>query len=214
MGFLKYLSCGFFLILVGCSLFGRRTEETPKYEVVLKNKNMEIRHYSPYLVAETRVQGDFKEAQTQAFRILAGYIFGSNEKQSKISMTAPVVMNPQSVESEKISMTAPVIQSPSGDGWQMSFSMPSKYKSLEELPRPKDSRINLRLMPAQYIGAIGYSGFWTEENNQQMAEQLKTWIHSLSEYEVISEPRFAGYDPPWTLPFLRRNEMLLEIKKK
>ena len=107
----------------GCSVFGVRNEESPKYEVLVKNNNMELRQYSPYIVATTRTEGSFKESQGTAFRILAGYIFGDNEKVVKIAMTALVVMNPQKSESEKIAMTAPVIQSPTGSGWEMSFTI-------------------------------------------------------------------------------------------
>ena len=199
--------------LAGCSVFGVRSEETPKYEVLVKNENMEIRQYVPYIVANTYVEGSFKDSQSKAFRILAGYIFGDNEKASKISMTAPVVMNPQKAESEKIAMTAPVTQAPKGEGWEMSFTMPSKFKSIEDLPKPKDSRISFKVIESKSMAVISFSGFWSEEKNQKMSEQLKAWLTQQGEYEPTSEPKFAGYDPPWTLPFLRRNEMMIEIKK-
>jgi DNA gyrase inhibitor GyrI len=202
------------LYLTGCSVFGVRNEETPKYEVLVKNENMEIRQYASYIVATTHVDGSFKDTQNKAFRILAGYIFGANEKDSKISMTAPVVMNPQKTDSEKIAMTAPVTQSPKGDGWEMSFMMPSKYKSIEELPKPKDSRVSFKVVESRPMAVITFTGFWNEEKNKKMAEELKTWVSQQGQYEPSSEPKFAGYDPPWTLPFFRRNEMMFELKKR
>jgi hypothetical protein len=202
------------IYLSGCSMFGVRNEEGPKYEVLTKNDTMEIRKYSPYIVATTQVEGSFKETQNKGFRILAGYIFGANEKLSKISMTAPVLMNPQKSESEKIAMTAPVIQSPTKTGWEMSFMMPSKYTKLEQLPRPKDDRINLKEVPAKLMAVVQFTGLWSDEKNQKMASQLKTWLTQLEKYDELTLPMFAGYDPPWTLPFLRRNEMMIEVRPK
>ncbi len=223
----KVLILNLALSLVGCSMFGRRTEETPKYQVLEKSENLEIREYASYIEATTAVKGGFKDSQGEAFRILANYIFGDNEKQSKISMTAPVVMNPNGSsaqtststsaaspnESEKISMTAPVVQSPTQDGWQMSFSMPSKFKSIEDLPRPKDPRIRFNVVPPKTIAVIQFSGLWSEQRNREMAQQLKRWLLKSGQYKTVSEPMFAGYDPPWTLPFFRRNEMMIEVKK-
>ena len=199
--------------LSGCSVFGVRSEENPKYDVLVKDEKFEVRQYHPYIVATTFVEGSFEETQNKAFRILAGYIFGDNEKDSKISMTAPVVMNPPKNESEKIAMTAPVTQAPKGNGWEMSFMMPSKYKSIEELPKPKDSRVTFRVLEPKLEAVILFTGFWSEEKNQKMASQLREWLAKNAQYEPLSEPKFAGYDPPWTLPFLRRNEILIEVKK-
>jgi hypothetical protein len=196
----------------GCSIFGIRTYEMPKYKVILKEGNKEIRYYESYIVAKTTVKGEFKEAQSAAFRILAGYIFGGNEKRQDIAMTAPVVQRPTS-ESEKIQMTAPVIQSPSKEGWVMSFMMPSAYK-MEDLPTPKDKRVSFETVPARYIAALRYTWFGSKSRNERKANELQEWLAGLNGYEPISSPMYAGYDPPWTLPFLRRNEMMVEIKRK
>lgn len=200
------------LMMIGCSVFGHRTEETPSYQVLEKSQNFEIREYAPYLEATTKVQGSFEGSQKEAFRILADYIFGKNEKSAQISMTAPVVM--AEPNAEKISMTAPVIQAPAGDAWVMSFSMPSKYKNLEDLPRPKDPRITLQLAPSKLLAVHTFTGFWSEEKNKKKADELKAWLSKGGQYEILSEPMFAGYDPPWTLPFLRRNEMMILVKKR
>lgn len=200
-------------ILTGCSVFGIRSEETPNYQVLIKNENKEIREYSPYIIATTRVEGSFKDAQNQGFRILAAYIFGDNEKKSKISMTAPVIIDSEKNSSEKISMTAPVVQTPTQSGWEMSFMMPSKY-SLESLPKPLDNRIVLKEVDKKTVAVISFTGFWSEEKNQKMASDLKDWLAKDTQYEVISVAMFAGYDPPWTIPFLRRNEMMIEVRKR
>ncbi|MFC1534615.1 heme-binding protein [Thermodesulfobacteriota bacterium] len=196
----------------GCSIFGIRNYETPKYEVISKEGNKEIRYYQSYIVAKTTVKGEFKEAQGNAFRILAGYIFGDNEKKQEIAMTAPVVQKPIA-EGEKIPMTAPVIQSPSEEGWVMTFMMPSAYK-MEDLPIPKDKRISFATVPAKYNAALRYTWFGRKSRNDRKAKELQEWLTGIKEYEPMSSSVYAGYDPPWTLPFFRRNEMMIEIKRK
>lgn len=203
---------GLSVLQIGCSVFGVRSEENPRYEVLMKDGNKEIRSYSSYIVAKTQVQGEFKEVQGEAFRILAGYIFGANDKKQKISMTAPVKQEP-SPESEKIAMTAPVTQAPTDGGWVMSFMMPSKYK-MEDLPTPKDKRITLEEVPAKLFGVIEYSGTGSASTNSQMASELHEWLVTNNNYEIISKPSYAGYNPPWTIPFFRRNEMMYELKTK
>jgi len=200
------------ILNTGCSVFGIRTYETPKYEVILNEGNKEIRYYESYVVAKTSVKGEFKEAQGAAFRILAGYIFGDNEKKKKIEMTAPVVQKP-TAESEKLQMTVPVIQSPSGDGWVMTFIMPSAYK-MEDLPTPNDKRVSLETVHVKYTAALRYTWLGSKSRNQRKANELQEWLAGLKEYEPISSPMYAGYDPPWTLPFFRRNEMMIDIKRK
>ena len=197
------------IVSYGCSAFGIRTYEMPQYDVLLKEGNKEIRYYESYIVAKTTVAGEFEEAQGAAFRILANYIFGANKKQQEISMTAPVVQKPGG-EGEKLSMTAPVTQSPREDGWVMTFMMPSAYK-MEDLPIPKDQRVRLEAVPARYTAALRYTWLGSKARNDKKAEELQAWLTGLKEYEAISSPMYAGYDPPWTLPFLRRNEMLIEV---
>ena len=196
----------------GCSLFGIRNYETPKYEVLLKEGNKEIRYYEPYIVAKTSVKGNYKEAQSTAFRILADYIFGNNEKKQKIEMTGPVFQKPDP-EGEKIPMTGPVVQSPSEKGWVMTFMIPPSYK-MEDLPVPKDKRVKLETVPAKYNASIRYTWYGSKPRNEMRAKELEAWLAGLKEYVPASPPMYAGYDPPWTLPFFRRNEMMIEVKRK
>lgn len=198
------------LLSAGCSLFGKGNEEQPSYKIVAKNNNKEIRQYDSYIIAKTTVKGSFKDAQSEGFRILAGYIFGKNKSKQKIAMTAPVV---QKAESEKISMTAPVVISPNENKtWTMTFSMPSKY-TLETLPIPTDERVKIEKIEGKLIAALTFSGFWNESKNAEKGQELTEWLRGYQDYEITSPPMFAGYNPPWTLPFLRRNEMLIELKK-
>ncbi len=198
------------LLGAGCSLFGRGSEEQPPYKIVAKQEDKEIRKYDSYIIAKTTVSGSFKDAQNKGFRILAGYIFGKNKSQQKIAMTAPVI---QKSESEKISMTAPVVISPNENRtWTMTFSMPSKF-TLDTLPVPLDKRIKIEKVEEKFVAALTFSGFWNESKNATKAQELSDWLKGFKEYEPTSQPMFAGYNPPWTLPFLRRNEMLIELKQ-
>ncbi len=210
----KILSTVLFMILLtismSCSVFGIRFEESSKYEILQIEGSKEIRSYSPHVVAKTIVKGEFKEAQREAFRILAGYIFGNNEKKQKLPMTTPVVQE-KSIENEKISMTAPVVQSATNEGWAMTFMMPSKYK-LADLPIPKDNRVSLQEVPAKIFGVIRYSGLGSLKGNAEKGDELKVWLATHGKYEILGEPSFAGFDPPWTIPFLRRNEMMYELR--
>jgi hypothetical protein len=183
--------------------------EEPEFKIESKSENYEVRSYGPVLVAETTVEADFESAGNQAFRILAGYIFGGNQSKTKIAMTAPVN---QKAASEKIEMTAPVTQAKGPSGFLVQFTMPKVY-SLETLPIPNDSRVQLRQIPARKIAVYGYSGSWSESRyNEKLAsfrEELKR-----DGRVVAGEPVLARFDSPFRLWFLRRNEIWIEVKEK
>ena len=209
-----YIKIGFIILQtlnIGCTVFGVRTVEEPGYKVIIQDANKEIRQYDPSIVAKTKVKGEYKEAQNEGFRILASYIFGKNKRNKDIAMTAPVT---QESASESIAMTAPVTQAKQNENWIMSFTMPSKFSSVKDLPTPIDDRIILSQIPGGTYAAISYTWLASLEKNKQMAKALMHWLKENPEYEVVSEPFYAGYNPPWTLPFLRHNEMIVEIKKK
>ena len=202
------------LYMTGCSVFGIRTAEELKYSVISKSADFEIREYQPYISAVASKKGPYKEVQGDLFRILAGYIFGKNSTDSKIAMTAPVQTNPETKDTrEIIAMTAPVLMNPESEGvWKMAFSMPSKY-TMQSLPKPLDPRITLVEVPAKKFAVIRFSGSYDDlEKRRNKAEELSKWLSTQPQYKKVSEPVFAGYDPPFTLPFLRRNEVLIEIK--
>jgi hypothetical protein len=187
--------------------------EEPVYTVESKTEHYEIRNYGPVVVAETKIESDFENAGNQAFRILAGYIFGDNKSKTKINMTAPVsqeAVNSSKATSEKIEMTAPVSQIKGASGYMVQFTMPQKY-SLETLPIPNDSRVQLRKIPARKVAVYTYSGSWSES---RFAEKLKIFKHDLKEdnIETVGEPILARYNSPFRLWFLRRNEIWLELK--
>lgn len=182
--------------------------EEPEYKVESKGTHYEIREYGPIVVAETKVESNFEDAGNQAFRILAGYIFGANKSKTKIAMTAPVN---QTAASEKIAMTAPVNQIKDTTGFLVQFTMPRKY-SLETLPTPDDLRVQLRQLPARKVAVYNYSGSWSESRYQ---EKLANFREDLKKdgIETTGEPVLARYNSPFQLWFLRRNEIWIEIKK-
>lgn len=179
--------------------------ETPEYVVASKSGSLEIREYGPTIVAEATVDGERDKAIQRGFRIIADYIFGNNLSSAKVAMTAPVTQQ----SSEKIAMTAPVMQQAKGQSWQVRFVMPSKY-TMETLPKPVNPRVVLIEVPAMRVAAIRFSGL---AGARALDEQEALLREFLSERDLVAmnQPQYAFYDAPWTLPFMRRNEIMLEI---
>jgi len=182
--------------------------EEPEYKVESKGTHYEIRKYDPIVVAETKIESNFEDAGNQAFRILAGYIFGANKSKTRIAMTAPVN---QTAASEKIAMTAPVNQIKDTTGFLVQFTMPKKY-SLETLPTPDDSRVQLRQLPARKVAVYNYSGSWSESRYKEKLANFREDLKKDS-IETTGEPVLARYNSPFQLWFLRRNEIWIEIKE-
>jgi len=201
----EILWTGVFLILLiagGCA----NVSEEATYTVVLKEGDLELRRYAPRIVAETLVEGAFDEVGNIGFRRLFGYISGNNTTKESIKMTAPVT---QEKEGEKIPMTAPVNQERRGDQWSITFLMPSRYTS-ETLPVPLDEKVQLREVPGQLMAAIRYSGSWSRDRYERHKKKLIKWIQE-KQFEQGGEPVYARYNPPFTLWFLRRNEVLIPV---
>jgi len=180
--------------------------ETPKYSVIRKENEIEIRHYPATIQAEVVIdEKEYRSAITKGFSFLAGYIFGNNVSKQKIEMTSPV----QASQSEKIAMTTPVTVT-GESSFTVAFIMPSAY-TLETLPQPKDSQVHFRLIPARSLAAIRFSGFFRQGTIQKNKQRLGRW---LEEQSIETEGDFivAGYNPPWVPGFLARNEVLIPIK--
>ncbi len=202
---------GVVLLLIGSFSLGAgevMAIEESRYTVVEQVDDFELRMYEPGIVAETLVEGDFSEVGSEGFRRLAGYIFGKNRKQQDIDMTAPVS---QESASEKIAMTAPVSQETVDGKWRITFTMPAEY-SMETLPMPLDDRVILKQEPGRLMAAIRYSGTWSRDRYQEKEASLRSFIgeHGL---KVVGEPVFARYNAPYTLWFLRRNEVLIPVER-
>ena len=179
--------------------------EQPKYQVVESSGNIEIRDYAPMIVAEVDMTGERRDAIGKGFRIIADYIFGNNTTAQKLPMTAPVTQQ----DSEKIAMTAPVTQQGDGNTWKVRFIMPSSY-TMETLPKPHNAAVKLKEIAAKRYAVIRFSGMAGEDSLKRYTEELNAFI-SAKNLTPLSAPTYAFYNPPWTLPFLRRNEVMVEI---
>jgi len=184
--------------------------EEPDYQVVDTFEDFEVRSYAPYLVAEVDVTGGFAEAGNSAFRILAGYIFGDNAASEKMSMTAPVESRP-SAKGEKMSMTAPVTAIAAGDDGRTTYAFVMEREfSLQTLPVPNDDRIRIRTVPKRTMAVRRYSGRWTENKYRQNEKSLRSALDAQG-IQTIGRPVLARYNSPFSLPFMRRNEVMIEI---
>jgi effector-binding domain-containing protein len=187
--------------------FGSRVEQTA-YSVIKKENGYEIRKYPKHIVAMTTVTGSYDESMSLGFRIVAGYIFGGNEKKQSIAMTSPVVMGEG--KSEKIAMTAPVLVNSESEVRTISFAMPKSY-TLGTLPVPKDSRVKIVEIPDKNYAVLRFSGYRTNGRIEKMEKKLLDLL-SKDKVEVIGLPAYAGYNAPGTPPWMTRNEVMIEVK--
>jgi hypothetical protein len=197
------------LLLGACSAFGIRggTEE-PRHSVAERLGDVEIRRYAPRLAAETTVPGDPYAARGEGFRRLAGYIFGGNQKRARIDMTAPVAQSAGS--GERIDMTAPVAQEAADAGWLIRFFLPA---ALSDPPAPNDARVRIVPVPEETMAVLRFGGVATES---AVASHRAALLAALSgtAWRPAGEPVTWFYDPPWTLPPFRRNEVAVPVARQ
>lgn len=187
--------------------------ETPDYTIEKQLGDIEIRRYPAQIVAETTAKGERMDAVSDGFSPLADFIFGKNAPNRKIAMTAPVVQTQDSGETEgqKIAMTAPVTQTAAGERWKVQFIMPKEYK-LSDLPAPQNPNVRLREEPAKRVAAIRFNGRATPDNVRKHEAALKAFMAAESLSPASDTPVYAYYNPPWTLPYFRRNEVMFILK--
>ena len=181
----------------------------PEFKLTFKDNNFEIREYEPKILAQVNVTGNFNDASSKGFKVLADYIFGNNisiDGNSKIDMTAPVIAE---TASKKIEITAPVIAEGRDSEWLISFVMPKEY-SLKTLPKPNNKNITITSLPKEKYAVIVFSGLVRESNYNEQIKLLKNFIISKN-LKIIDQVQIARYNPPWTLPFFRRNELMIRI---
>lgn len=185
--------------------------EEPTYRVVAAPPGFEVRVYDATIVAETIVDGELGRAGNEGFRRLAGYIFGGNHGARRIEMTAPVAQAPV-----RIAMTAPVAQQPLGGDdlvaagrYRITFTMP-RGLAFDALPTPDDPRVRLREEPGRRLAALRFSGRWTDSLAAAKTAALREALARAGE-TAMGAPVYARYDPPWTLPWRRRNEILIPL---
>lgn len=188
------------------SVVGIRTAEEPPYDVVERTGDLEIRRYGPRVAAETTVATGKGKPSEQAFFTLAKYIFGGNREKRDIAMTAPVTMD----KGRQIAMTAPVtMSSPSTNSMTMRFFLPAKI-ALNDAPAPNDPRVKLLEVPAETVAVLQFTGSWSERALKEKQAALLADLQK-SRWRPVGEPFTQLYDPPFTIPFLRRNEVAVRV---
>lgn len=200
-----------------CSTVGVRSgTEEPAFTEVARVGAVEIRTYGARIAAETVVSGSSEAARNRGFQRLAGYIFGGNTDRSSIAMTAPVAQAADAAapgRSQNIAMTAPVAQGATGqDRWTIQFFMPSEY-TLATLPVPRDPSVVLTTVPAETYAVLRFSGLGSARTVAEKQAELEAALTG-SQWVSAGEPVVWFYDPPWTLPPLRRNEVAVRVSRQ
>lgn len=213
----RYTGCMNYLLLLVVALiiwsafgfFTARVEQAP-FTLIRTTPEYEVREYAPHIEAQARVEGSYADALGQGFRIVAGYIFGGNTRKESIAMTAPVVARESS---QKIAMTAPVIATSAATGTShtIAFVMPAG-STLENLPVPSDTRVQLVAVPAQRMAVRRFSWYFTSARVESLQKQLLSDL-ARDGVAVVGEPSYAGYNPPWTPPWMLHNEVMVQIRE-
>ena len=203
------------LLLLACLLFinnffntAMATEE-PEFKLISEDGEFQIREYDPKIIAQVEVEGDFDEASSRGFKLLADYIFGNNlldGASKKISMTTPVEMSPMA---ENLLMTSSILDDQVNNKWSINFIMPQEF-SLDTLPKPNNSQVNIIEVPKEKYAVILFSGLIRESSYAEKVELLSNYLEENS-FKQKSAIKIARYNPPWTLPFFRRNELMVRI---
>ena len=198
------------LVFAGETIMAQKVQEA-KYTTVTKDGDFEIRDYAPRVVAETYVESDFTEASNIAFNRLFGYISGRNKSKTEIAMTAPVTQQTSSSKSGvKIDMTAPVTQEKKGGKYRVTFILPASF-TIKTAPAPLNTEVIIVAEPGMRAAVVNYAGRWTKSNYDENLSKLQNWITS-NTLTAVGTPIWARYDPPFSLPVFRRNEILIPVK--
>ncbi|WP_414829328.1 SOUL family heme-binding protein [Alteromonas sp. H39] len=196
------------VFLSGCSVFGANGVESAPYTVIEEDEDnsIEVRQYDPMILVSASMD---ERSENSAFRKLFRYISGNNRGDTEIAMTAPVFMD-ENTQGKEIAMTAPVFMAENTREPSMSFVMPADF-TLETTPQPKDESLTVSEVKNFKAAAIRFSGLLSDSNVAENTAILREWLES-SGYQAVGEPIKAGYDGPMTLPFLRHNEVLIQVE--
>jgi hypothetical protein len=180
--------------------------EEPKFRVTMEDGAFEVRDYPGLVAAEVDVGGSRDEASNAGFRLLARYIFGGNTRKESIAMTAPVVQAPAS---QNLAMTAPVTQTGQSGAWTVRFIMPAG-STLQALPTPNDPKVRLVDLAPQRFAVVRFSGLASVKDVAERTEELRVFM-TRKGLTASGPSALARYDPPWTLWFMRRNEVMIPL---
>lgn len=183
--------------------------QEPAFKLVVEDGAFSVREYPALVAAEVSVAGDQDAAANAGFRLLAGYIFGGNSPRERIAMTAPVVQQKATRDGEKIAMTAPVTQTGEDGRWTVRFIMPAGY-TLQTLPKPNDPRVKLLELPPSRVAVVRFSGLANAPDVERQTTLLREFI-ARKKLRAAGPASLARYNPPWTLWFMRRNEVMIPL---
>lgn len=193
--------------------------ETVKFKVLSRRDQYEIREIEPYYIAETTMPGKMGfdiYGSSQSFNVLAEYLFGKNTRKEKMDMTTPVVTRKSQSDGQKMEMTTPVItkKKEDGDKWEMSFILPSRYGG--DVPLPKNEAVKIKEVPRKIVAVVAFSGYVTDREVKRRESKLRDALQMDGEFQVKdgATVEVAQYNPPFTLPFTRRNEIALEVERR
>ena len=210
------------------SVFGKESVEEPPHDTLLKRTDAtttyELRKYGERFAATVTYKKTDNKSENSPFRALAKYIgvFGTpqNEGDTSIAMTAPVVMENENKPTQ-IAMTAPVVMEDNKDdsdsNKKMMFMLPTSFDSMEKIPKPTNPLVHIEEIPSQTGVVHVYNGKWGEERNKQLAKNLaqqliQDGVPDMTEEYVLANYQFWGYNPPFTLPYFRRNEIWVQLE--
>lgn len=198
------------LFMGGCSLFGISTTEEAKFKVIDKEGHFQVRLYEPVMIARVTVKADnFQQAARAAFDPLYKYISGANIRQQKVSMTIPVLTER---EPQTIKMTTPVIVAAQDDPkiWEVAFVLPADF-TLENTPKPTNPEVVVKWRDDLKVAVVKFSGKLNPKTETEYQQKLEAWIKTQG-YTSKGTAIVAAYNPPWTLPMFRRNEVQIPIE--
>jgi effector-binding domain-containing protein len=198
------------ILVAGCSVVGQSNVETAAYTLLKADdtQQIEVRNYESMVLVSTDVSG----SSGSPFRKLFNYISGENQGAVEIPMTAPVIMDDKNTANKgtKISMTTPVFRNEIAGVSSMSFVMPNDF-TLETTPKPTNPEVRVTELKDYKVAAIRFSGTLSDSNVAKHTKILADWIAQQG-YTVINDPVTAGYNAPFTLPMMRRNEVFIEVR--
>lgn len=199
---------GVIIAWIGVGVVTEHGVREPAFVVERSADGYEIRRYAPYIVAEAQVPTGTEDPLGTGFRMLFKYIGGANQGSRKIDMTAPVLR--EELEAEKIPMTKPVLRRQEQGVTRVAFVLPPSY-TLETAPQPTNPRIRIREIPARRLAVLRFSGYATESVVEEKRERLASLL-SRDGLRPAGGFMEAFYNPPWTPPFMRRNEVMVLIE--
>ncbi len=205
-------------LVSGCAILGAKAADEPASVIIAEDGAVQIREYEAFSVVETTLPGRFDVAARAGFRRLFDYIGGANHGSEEIEMTAPVLVRPQETGTGAMALAAPQPASAGQGGfddgseaWTIAFVLPEGMTAASA-PRPADARVSRGDVPAHRVAVIRFPGWLRAVRAERWRRELAAWLGTRG-IAHEGDWRIAGYNPPWTLPWLRRNEVIVTLSQ-